>query len=562
MTVFYLLCVIVSFLNFTFFLVRMGTRYNVYFTFCYIFILISNLGFLAANLSVNAYEYIIATKILYLGGAFVPMLILFILSETYNVEIPRKLKFVLWTISFLVYLTILSIGFVSIYYKTVSLEIVNGVQVVSKEYGPMHFLFFLIFYFYLAGIIGVTIYALFKKKKVPAKLMFFLTSMMVFGCILFLSLHKFNNELDVLPLIYVLLEFVLVYLESQVCLNNIQNMLAKQGIQDSNVGNIVFDKKGQYCGINQIALDYFPEFNRAKIGVRLDNSTESFVALNRALYSSSEDDFSRVVQIEPNYFRFRIRKVYRRRIFIGFYVEVYDDTGRHQYTQLLKNYNDKLTEDVKLQTVHIEQMQQKIILGMADVVENRDNNTGGHIKRTSDTIAIVINSYKKLNQTGHTAQFFQDIIKAAPLHDLGKIAIEDKILRKPGKYTDEEFAIMKMHPGKSAMIVETIFKDVVEEHFYVVAKNVAHYHHEKWNGKGYPMGLSGENIPLEARFMAIVDVYDALVSKRCYKEAMTHEEAYKIIVESMGSHFDPGLLETFKHAYPSLVEYYSRADNS
>ncbi|MBQ1612765.1 MAG: hypothetical protein II085_04750, partial [Alphaproteobacteria bacterium] len=176
MTVFYLLCVIVSFLNFTFFLVRMGTRYNVYFTFCYIFILISNLGFLAANLSVNAYEYIIATKILYLGGAFVPMLILFILSETYNVEIPRKLKFVLWTISFLVYLTILSIGFVSIYYKTVSLEIVNGVQVVSKEYGPMHFLFFLIFYFYLAGIIGVTIYALFKKKKVPAKLMFFLTS--------------------------------------------------------------------------------------------------------------------------------------------------------------------------------------------------------------------------------------------------------------------------------------------------------------------------------------------------------------------------------------------------
>lgn len=147
------------------------------------------------------------------------------------------------------------------------------------------------------------------------------------------------------------------------------------------------------------------------------------------------------------------------------------------------------------------------------------------------------------------------------MHDLGKIAIEDRVLQKPGKFTDEEFAIMKTHSEKSANIIENILRGIEEDHFVDVAVNVARYHHEKWNGTGYPKRLSGKQIPLEARIMAVADVYDALVSKRCYKEAMSFEKAYNIIIESIGSHFDPELEPIFVACRCELEAYYTQAES-
>ena len=142
------------------------------------------------------------------------------------------------------------------------------------------------------------------------------------------------------------------------------------------------------------------------------------------------------------------------------------------------------------------------------------------------------------------------------MHDLGKITIDDRILRKPGRLTKEEYDIMKTHSEAGAKMVETILADVEDENFVDVAVNIARHHHEKWDGSGYPNGLSGEDIPLEARIMAIVDVYDALVSKRCYKEKMSFEEANKVILDSMGTHFDPALRKYFEEARPEIEEYY------
>ena len=200
------------------------------------------------------------------------------------------------------------------------------------------------------------------------------------------------------------------------------------------------------------------------------------------------------------------------------------------------------------------------LMGRASMVENRDNSTGGHIKRTSDVIGIFIETIKDDHLLELSDQFCRDLIKAAPMHDLGKIAIEDRILQKPGRFTEEEFEIMKTHAEKSAEIIEKMLRGVEEEHFVNVAVNVARYHHEKWNGMGYPVGLSGEHIPLEARIMAIADVYDALVSKRCYKEAMSFTKAYEIIIESMGSHFDPSLEQVFIMSRHKLESYYANAE--
>ena len=193
-----------------------------------------------------------------------------------------------------------------------------------------------------------------------------------------------------------------------------------------------------------------------------------------------------------------------------------------------------------------------ILEGMASVVENRDNNTGGHIKRTSEVVRILTKDLPLYES------YRENIIKAAPLHDLGKIAVSDKILNKPARLSPEEFEQIKIHPEKGYDIIKTIFSGLEDEQLLKVAENIALYHHEKYDGSGYPKGLKGEEIPLEARIMAIADVYDALVSKRCYKNPMSQEEAYKVIKDSMGTHFDPGLWNCFEKAFPAISEYYSQ----
>lgn len=201
-------------------------------------------------------------------------------------------------------------------------------------------------------------------------------------------------------------------------------------------------------------------------------------------------------------------------------------------------------------------LQRKLVIGMATMVEGRDNSTGGHIKRTSEVVKFIVEEMMKdpLLSTNHN--FYNYVIQAAPMHDLGKIAIDDIILRKPGKFTPEEYAIMKRHSPEGAKIVEEILKDTLDKEFEQVSINVAHYHHEKWDGTGYPEGLKGEEIPLEARIMAIADVYDALVSKRVYKDEFSFKDADRIIIHSMGKQFDPGLEKYYVRARSKIENYY------
>ena len=147
-------------------------------------------------------------------------------------------------------------------------------------------------------------------------------------------------------------------------------------------------------------------------------------------------------------------------------------------------------------------------------------------------------------------------MRAAPTHDLGKITIDSSILNKPGKLTDEEYEIMKTHAAKSGELVLILLDGVEEERFVKVAFNVARHHHERWDGRGYPDGLVGTMIPLEARIMAVADVYDALVSKRSYKEAMSFEQVNEIMLDGMGTQFDPNMKAAFLGCRSQLEQYY------
>ncbi len=224
-----------------------------------------------------------------------------------------------------------------------------------------------------------------------------------------------------------------------------------------------------------------------------------------------------------------------------------------------QNANDELKAEVENKTKKIVELNERFIIGMAAMVESRDNSTGGHIRRTSEGVRILTDSIRAGEDLQISDEFCNDLIKAAPMHDLGKIAVDDDVLRKPGRFTPEEYDKMKIHAAEGARVVHEILKDTDDEAFRRIAENVAHYHHERMDGSGYPEGLKREEIPLEARIMAIADVYDALVSKRVYKDSYSFERADQIILEGMGTQFDPALKVYYEAARPKLEEYYSTA---
>ena len=203
--------------------------------------------------------------------------------------------------------------------------------------------------------------------------------------------------------------------------------------------------------------------------------------------------------------------------------------------------------DIQSKTETISKMQSGLILVLADVVESRDENTGFHIRKTAAYAGLVL---KGLRQLGYysdqiTDTFIQDVVSAAPLHDIGKIEVPDAILNKPGRLDDDEYEIMKTHAMAGSRMIQKAMKNVPDSGYLNEAKNLAEFHHEKWNGQGYPHGLKGEEIPLSARALAVADVFDALVSKRIYKPPFTIDEALKIIREGSGTHFDPKIVEAF-----------------
>ena len=201
----------------------------------------------------------------------------------------------------------------------------------------------------------------------------------------------------------------------------------------------------------------------------------------------------------------------------------------------------------------------EMVMGFATLIETRDNSTGGHVKRTSIYVNLIA---EELQSRGYyenilTKDYMTNLQKAAPMHDIGKIAVPDAILQKPGRLTEEEYSVMKLHAEKGGEIIRETFRNLDNEDYRRMAFEVARYHHEKWNGRGYPEGLKEEEIPLCARIMAVADVFDAVSEKRCYRDAMPLDKCFEIIKEGSGQDFDPLLAEIFLDIRPRVEEVYT-----
>ncbi len=215
--------------------------------------------------------------------------------------------------------------------------------------------------------------------------------------------------------------------------------------------------------------------------------------------------------------------------------------------EYLKNQNIILEEKVVERTQELIITQDVTIQCMASLAETRDNETGGHIRRTQNYVRALAEKLSEKEKYRNILDFRTiDLLqKSAPLHDIGKVGIPDSILLKPGKLTEEEFEEMKKHTTLGRDAIATAEIQLGTTSFLASAKKIAYSHHEKWDGSGYPEGVSGEAIPLSGRLMALSDVYDALISKRVYKPPFPHSKAVSIIEEESGSHFDPDLVEAF-----------------
>jgi len=215
---------------------------------------------------------------------------------------------------------------------------------------------------------------------------------------------------------------------------------------------------------------------------------------------------------------------------------------------MLAQGTNKMIGELRFRTEELHRTQDVTIMSLASLAETRDNETGAHILRTQRYV-------KALAEQLSTKDKYKDdlpvgainlLYKSAPLHDIGKVGIPDSILLKPGRLTDEEFEIMKKHAQYGKETLERAEKQFAEgDSFLCYAREIAYSHHEKWDGSGYPQGLVGSDIPLSGRLMAVADVYDALISKRVYKDAFSHEKSKGIILNGVGKHFDPDVIDAF-----------------
>lgn len=313
---------------------------------------------------------------------------------------------------------------------------------------------------------------------------------------------------------------------------------------------IITDNQYGYLDANEQAKTMFPALRKLHMHECVPAEISTLFTANTTHFELGKEAFER-----------KLTEIRKKDTIVGYGLLLEDDTEQQKYVRLLNSYNSRLQMEVEQKTDHIRKVQNSIITGLASVVESRDNSTGGHVKRTSLVVQIFAGKLLKMpevmEQFGLSQHFLYNVAKASPMHDLGKIAVDDQILRKPDKYTDAEYAEMQKHAAEGAKILRQVLHEVDDEEFVRIAVNIANFHHEHYDSSGYPEHRSGDAIPVEARIMALADVFDALVSKRCYKEAYSYSKAFSIIEQSLGTLFDPVLGRVFLSCREELIRLYT-----
>ena len=541
-------------------------HFSVNFSLIFAFVPVVNLGYILREQAKTLEGYIISQKIIYFGGCFLLLFIMLNIFDMCKVKLPKKIKMFFFLCSVVIYLFVLTIGEWPLFYKKIVGSMTDSGFEVIKTYGPVHAVFYAVIVMYSVFSFAAIYWSALVKKNISQRIILFLFLPEMASVICFFSTKFIVSELELVPASYAFAQLMYIYIAHRLCLYDVSETAVDSIAETGATGFVSFDMGLNYLGANQTAEEIIEDIQKLEV----DRGMDVVPAIGE-LFGPWVDSFKNDEKQDKFYYEkddsiylVDINYLYDDGKKKGYQFIITDDTKNQKYIKLIDSYNADLEEEVKEKTADIVRMHNDLIRSMAMMVESRDNSTGGHIIRTSDVVEMLMDRIMKdekfVKEFGLTEKFKENIIKVAPLHDIGKIAVDDAILRKPGRYNDEEFAKMKKHAAEGAKVLHRILENSDDEDIKALAENVAHYHHERMDGSGYPEGLSGDAIPIEARIMAVADVYDALVSKRVYKDSMPFEKADAIMMESFGKHFDKRLEKYYVAARPAIEKYYSKAN--
>jgi len=493
---------------------------------------------------------------IYIDSTMLVILIIFSIVRSFGITIRPWVKIIGYGSAFAHCYFVWKCFGTRLYYESISIISTPNGTVTKMVAGPFKVIHTVYLACVFSVIIAILAYGFVKRGTYSRKMLICYTILSLIAIITYAIEMCVDVDFTVLPYLYVIGDLLIAIQYDNFHSHDISCLVSEQQVHSSKRGYFALDYKGRFLSCNKTVLDFLPFLNNQRVDERLPETQTLFYEMieeykeqgfcSRQMYM---DDIAFVCEMSE----FSIRKDGKKQ---GYFFDLRDVTEEQKTLSIINSYNETLNAEVKKKTENISDIQQKIVLGMANIIENRDDNTGGHVKRTSDVIKFLVDEYIKQGDEKISDELARDIVRAAPMHDLGKVTIDSSVLCKKGRLNDEEYAIMKTHSSKSGEMVKILLEGVEEEHFVNTSYNLARYHHERWDGKGYPEGLVGTMIPIEARIMAVADVYDALVSKRCYKEPMSFEEAKNIMCQGMGTQFDPNMKKIFLACRESLEEYY------
>ena len=560
----------------TFALVIISRHYNVHQVLLSVVLAVSNLGYFMLSTSNDVESALFSQTVAYAGGVFLPMIIMFMLSSFSKIKIPRWFVCFIAFINVALYVIIATTEFTGYYYYDISLEF-GVTNYLATSHGILYPVRLVILMVEIILSIFFVLRSIRTKKSVSVK------AMLPYIIVMFMCLAAYGVEHltifkgFIIPFVYLIAGVMLLVVSENMSFYDVSLSVGEK-IQDlSKYAYIVFDKNLNYIGSNKPAVEFFPDIANATIDKPLASSNYSLgVLLNWVSENAKKgeqtygckyerdlamndgiSELRKFLHVEMSFLHSNFRKSV-----VGYLIEITDNTAQHDVIEKLNFSGMRYKREADTAIAKAKNMQTSIILGMAAMIESRDNSTGGHINRTSACVALFVENLRKNPGYSYPEYYWDDVINAAPLHDLGKIMVDDSILKKPAGLTEEEYAKMKTHAEEGAKLLRSVLADVDDREYVRVATNIAHYHHEKYDGSGYPDHLTGEEIPFEARIMALPDVFDALASARYYKAHMTYDEAFGIIKDSLGTHFDPRLGRIFLSMRKELIDLYESFEST
>lgn len=469
------------------------------------------------------------TLVSYMGKPFIMMFFFFAVCDFYEFPLKKSQKILMYLLAVAEFLMVLTNPLHRLFYRSWSFDASNVYSPLALEIGPLvlfHY-FMLIFYFVLCIVFIIKGYRKTKDKAAAPYAVYF--ELMVLsgltGFVIYLTGITRGYDTSMFGCIAGVFWMSILFYRFD--LLDAVEVAKEAALEKAPTGIVVLDHLGTLAYSN----------GEGKRFLNGDGKTFSFADMGEKV---------RYLTVGDLIYKIKQEKIYSEEKHICTSYEISDVTDS-------MNYQKKLETEVTDRTERIRQIQRQIVGSMANVVEARSLETGEHIKRTSESVEEIAREYARLQVQGNEAaesellsqKDIDLLVSAAPLHDVGKISVPDAILLKPGKLTPEEFEVMKTHTTKGAEVIENVMRGVESDEYVDLAKEIALYHHERWDGTGYPTGLAGEQIPLAARIMAVADVYDALTAERCYKKAFSKEKALQIIKEESGTHFDPEVVRAF-----------------